>query len=589
MADCSVEADKDALNLATGSKKLISDSTSLVDLKAEVARKKQEAQDNKAHGRHKANVTSGEKKNNFWSKANIGIIKRANADRERVRKEQMTSMKVQAALEQKAEIYEKLKDGQYVDKDSLLLVDFDKKDYQAKNEGEEWVEYIDPLGRTRTCMRSELEDMKHQDREEFGESGQIEPANSLKGLEDMRQKWEQEMEDNMKKNNLHFDDVTYDEARVYGAGRYKFSRNEAERTVQMDNLREASKETEEVRAKIESKKAYKDAKMEERLRKVRNRKRLKMGLPALPQDDIPIPNVDQEDPKPSIVKSVADNLRSLRQAEEDKERKKIIREWDVGKEGINAEKPTDQDEFREKLKINMERKVLSQDEWVDKKRTERPNEFAPPVNYSKSAKTSRPENSNYSAVPPPNQHNGNHRRGINAAHARPQGQHENRRQGHQNYSAVPPPCHHSEKDTKFSQERPRRPKRPQNMSEGCKTSRIPNYPETDNCDTSNLEQAIHFEGYNPYACSSRHKNVNKMSLQARMSLHEEFNERNEIERPSGVEIPPPMDMSYFNSEKKLGTKKQAPRTSNQMAEAFLQGLQSVKRPLQDDSVDSESE
>ena len=104
---------------------------------------------------------------------------------------------------------------------------------------------------------------------------------------------------------------------------------------------------------------------------------------------------------------------------------------------------------------------------------------------------------------------------------------------------------------------------------------------------NNVEQTIHFEGYNPYACSSRHKNANKMSLRARMSLHEEFNERDEVEQQrSGVEIPPPMDMTYFNSEKKSGVKNKA---SNQMAEAFLQGLKSVKRPQQEDSEDSESE
>ena len=33
-----------------------------------------------------------------------------------------------------------------------------------------------------------------------------------------------------------------------------------------------------------------------------------------------------------------------------------------------------------------ERKILSQGEWVDKKRTERPADFAPPANYDKGAK-----------------------------------------------------------------------------------------------------------------------------------------------------------------------------------------------------------
>ena len=33
-----------------------------------------------------------------------------------------------------------------------------------------------------------------------------------------------------------------------------------------------------------------------------------------------------------------------------------------------------------------ERKILSQGEWVDKKRTERPADFAPPSNYDKGVK-----------------------------------------------------------------------------------------------------------------------------------------------------------------------------------------------------------
>ena len=33
-----------------------------------------------------------------------------------------------------------------------------------------------------------------------------------------------------------------------------------------------------------------------------------------------------------------------------------------------------------------EKKILSQGEWVDKKRTERPTDFAPPTNYDKGAK-----------------------------------------------------------------------------------------------------------------------------------------------------------------------------------------------------------
>ena len=51
MAEGGPEPDKDTFNMATASKSLNSDSTSLVDLKAEVFRKRQEAVFNKSHGR----------------------------------------------------------------------------------------------------------------------------------------------------------------------------------------------------------------------------------------------------------------------------------------------------------------------------------------------------------------------------------------------------------------------------------------------------------------------------------------------------------------------------------------------------------
>ena len=38
------------------------------------------------------------------------------------------------------------------------------------------------------------------------------------------------------------------------------------------------------------------------------------------------------------------------------------------------------------IALKGEKKILSQSEWVDKKRTERPTDFAPPTNYDKGAK-----------------------------------------------------------------------------------------------------------------------------------------------------------------------------------------------------------
>ena len=515
-----MEADKDTFNMATASKQLNSDSTSLVDLKAEVSRKRNEAFHNKAHGRHKANVSTEQtKKTNIWSKSNIGVIKRSMEAAEQERKERI---KVQASLEQKAAIYDKLKQGQYVDKDSVFLVDFE--DDREVNEDEEWVEYVDALGRTRTCMKSELTEMKSRDLETFGEAGKLEVEKSLLS-EDMRrdllrQKWEQEEEENLKKTNLHYKDILYDEARTHGAAFYNFSRNEAERMEQMDNLDNLHKETVETRTKKEAAKAKRDAQLAARLKKVRDRKRLKMGLPVKPDDEEEV-NVDvqPEEKEAKIEDSVMENLRTLRQVEEDRMRKNIVREWDVGKDGVSGQ-ATNQEEFKEKLKINMERKVLNQQEWVDQKRKERVHEFAPPVNYDKSSSRKN--------------------KGYPKSRKEPE---------KRSYASVAPPQSFETK-----------PSRTNSTSQSAPVS-----------------QNILFEsGYNPYSSSKK-----KMSLQARLSLHEEFNERDQPSTSSdhGVAIPPPMDMEYFHTNRNTHQKGHSQfKSQDQMAEAFLQGLNSLKRP-----------
>ena len=81
-----------------------------------------------------------------------------------------------------------------------------------------------------------------------------------------------------------------------------------------------------------------------------------------------------------------------------------------------------------------------------------------------------------------------------------------------------------------------------------------------------------------------------MSLQARLSLHEEFNERDQANIGKGAAIPPPMEMDYFNGGQnvKKGPNKSM-RTHDQMAEAFLQGLNTLKRPHDDAVEESDSD
>ena len=43
--------------------------------------------------------------------------------------------------------------------------DIDVRDYPAASEGDQWVEYADALGRSRSCVKKDLPSLKEQDKE----------------------------------------------------------------------------------------------------------------------------------------------------------------------------------------------------------------------------------------------------------------------------------------------------------------------------------------------------------------------------------------------------------------------------------------
>ena len=104
------------------------------------------------------------------------------------------------------------------------------------------------------AMKKDLDELKSRDKDLQRPGGrQPTPPPSVAGAsgadtdtpdllsEDMRrdllrQKWEQEEEENLRKTKLHYRDVLYDEARTHGAAFYNFSRDETKRTEELDNL-----------------------------------------------------------------------------------------------------------------------------------------------------------------------------------------------------------------------------------------------------------------------------------------------------------------------------------------------------------------
>ena len=135
--------------------------------------------------------------------------------------------------------------------------------------------------------------------------------------------------------------------------------------------------------------------MEIRLKKVRDRKRLKLGLPIHDNEDISNPIIEDITDKPkeiSLEATVMESLKKLREEhtsdvlKKDSQRKQTIREWDLGKEGVD-DLPINRSMNKAFDKGRpIEKPVLSQSEWVSEKRQLRNTEFAPPANYEKSRK-----------------------------------------------------------------------------------------------------------------------------------------------------------------------------------------------------------
>ena len=174
------------------------------------------------------------------------------------------------------------------------------------------------------------------------------------------------------------------------------------RAKELEELKQMHEQTKREREEKDKSKKDRKSALANRLKKVRDRKRLKMGLPMLESDEEDVPDVDEapeEKSQEELNAGVMKALRDIREKEEAAKRRLVVRDWDVGKN----DKSSSSSSSLLTMKPS-EPKVLSQDEWVQAKRSERQNEFAPPVNLyqgeSKSLEKSSRDKS-YSAVPPP--------------------------------------------------------------------------------------------------------------------------------------------------------------------------------------------
>ncbi|XP_077181448.1 coiled-coil domain-containing protein 174 isoform X2 [Paroedura picta] len=378
---------------------------SLVDLKAELFRKQEEFKKEKllkdAGTFVKTKATN--KKPSIWTKQNKGVSDRAEKDAEQKIEEQQTLDKARQKLEEKAKLYEKMTKGDFPDEETedLYLVDFTQKIIDKQREvqelcaneaarkaaekenederlsemeipppqdpTEEWVDYVDSLGRSRRCMKKDLPHLLQMDKELQGKR-QINEEKTLLS-EDMRrelqrQQWEQEEEEAMRRpmGPIHYEDIRENEARQLGVGYFAFARDQALRKKQMETLEMLRDQTTDQRAKREHLKEKRKAVLEARLSKLRAKKRLKEGI-TIEDGEEEVVEPRPAEPAPDVVaRSAAESRKVEVVIQERKDTKPgvpYIREWDRGKEftfGLWSKKQSDL-------------------------RNERDPEFAPPSSY----------------------------------------------------------------------------------------------------------------------------------------------------------------------------------------------------------------
>ncbi|XP_004484470.1 coiled-coil domain-containing protein 174 [Dasypus novemcinctus] len=356
--------------------------SSLVDLKAELFRKQEEfkqeklLKDSGVLGKPKAN-----KKPSIWSKQNAGVSNRAEKDVEQKIEEQKTLDKAREKLEEKAKLYEKMTKGDFIDEEveDMYLVDFTQKIIDKRKEmeafgasrgprkaeegdddeeslserdvpppedpSEEWVDYVDSLGRSRRCMKKDLPYLLEMDKNLQGRLF-ISPANEKTLLsEDMRkelqrQQWEDEEREALKRpmGPIHYEDIRENEARQLGVGYFAFARDKELRNKQMKTLEMLREQTTDQRTKRENIKEKRKAMLEARLAKLRQKKMKKSKEDGAEEENGDEDVIGPLPPEPEAMPAPHPAVQSSKVEVIVQERKDTkpgvphIREWDRGKE-----------------------------------------------------------------------------------------------------------------------------------------------------------------------------------------------------------------------------------------------------------------
>ncbi|KYN20441.1 PREDICTED: coiled-coil domain-containing protein 174 [Trachymyrmex cornetzi] len=386
-------------------KKINVNFSSLVGLKAELLRKQAEVNEVRLKTESINTPPLSNKKKN---KKIVADDVEKNAKKSMDSEDIIAHKKSKLMLEAKARLYERLKKSK--NNNDKFLVDFENKldepdeefvdetidkEYPIEPE-ENWVEYQDCFGRTRKCLREDLPHMqkkdelikheimkKHIDEDKEEDKGQYPVQEKEPEIEIMRRKWEEQTRKLADKVDIHYQDILFDEARTHGVGYYAFSQDEEERTKQQENLVNLRKETERKQREMKETKELKERLEQNRLKAARIRQRIRAGLPAEPTEE----ELTQEN---KLTNSNDDiNTSKVESTETDKEnsKEKVDDASTNINESIQEQKTNDEDKikaFGELLSKKNHWHIMSQEEWMDKCRSQRISEFGPVYDNSKS-------------------------------------------------------------------------------------------------------------------------------------------------------------------------------------------------------------
>ncbi|KAI9102591.1 hypothetical protein DFS34DRAFT_609749 [Phlyctochytrium arcticum] len=262
-------------------------SSSIVDLKAELFRKKEEFDKQKLRTGSTIRPTSSKpiKK----PAKNIGVEHRAKKDEQELAALDPSIESNWIALQRKAKLYDQLRKESDLGKDREdpdSLVDFLQKSLEDKEKGnttpevrdvlgddedndDPWMEAIDEFGRTRIIRKSQASELGLKFTKAGGGSVSEDTSDGPSLLSDdmrmemEREEWERRMREEESKGT-HFNSRS--EIRTMGVGFYQFSQDEQQRKRQMDELKNIRDETLEKQIRTSKTKDARKEMLEDRKR-----------------------------------------------------------------------------------------------------------------------------------------------------------------------------------------------------------------------------------------------------------------------------------------------------------------------------------